>query len=81
MLTNTDQGDLRGHGRRKDFCKEGGTMGFFQNFSRGCQKWQNLHSLIQNYEKKLFAKIFNIQGVSRPSPPPFRRPCTWTQHG
>jgi len=40
MLKNVVQGDLRGHGRRKDF--SGGTRGFFKHFSRGGQKWQNL---------------------------------------
>ena len=34
MLKNIDQGDLRGHGRRKDFSGRG-TKGFFENFSWG----------------------------------------------
>jgi len=65
MLTNIDQGDLRGHGHRKDFFKEGALGDFSKiflgdaksgkiNFSRGCQKWQNLRFLIRNYENNLF---------------------------
>jgi len=81
MLTNIDQGDLRGHRRQKDFFKKGDTKRFFQNFSRRCQKWQNLLFFTRNYENNFFCKNFQSPGGPRPSLPPFQRPCTWTQHG
>jgi len=80
MLTNTDQGGLRGHGRRKDFFKEG-APGDFSKIFLGDAKSGKICFFSFKTTKKNFVKIFKIQGVSRPSLP-FRRPCTWTQqHG
>jgi len=60
MLTNIDQGELRGHERRKDFFQERGTRAFFQNFSRGAQKWQNLLLPLETKKTTFFSKIFKI---------------------
>jgi len=69
MLKNLDQGDLCGHGHRKEFLR--GALGdFSQIFLGGAKSGKHLFFPIETKKTISFAKIFKIQGRPRSPCPP-----------
>ena len=64
MLKNIDQGDLRGHGRRKDF--SGGALGDSSKiFLGGPKVVKFLFSLSKLRKQSFLQKIFKIQNFCK----------------
>jgi len=79
MLKNIDQGDLRGHGHRKDF--SGGVLGDFSKIFLGGSKVAKLvfsHSKLRKQSFLLkFSKSREGQGPLAPLPMPMYVDATW----
>jgi len=78
MLKIIDQGDLRGHGHRKDF--SGGALGDFSKiFLRVAKNGKICFFHLETKKTIFFAKIFEIQGRPRltPLPMPMYVDATW----
>jgi len=54
------------HGRREDFFHGRAARAFFQNFSRGGQKWQNLFFSHSKLRKQRFLQKFKNPGAGSP---------------
>ena len=64
MLKNIDQGDRRGHGRRKDFSR--GAPGDFSKIFLGGAKSGKIYFFpLETKKTMFFAKSFKIQGGPR----------------
>jgi len=72
MLTNIDQGDLRGHGRRKDFSRRGALEDFSKIFL-GEVKSDKICFFHSKLRKQHFLLRFSKSRGSKALPAPLRR--------